>query len=120
MLGKSSSNPTHGLRATFIAQTSRVLSYVTGCFDDFQSAATAEAPERCSRCGGRLRLRLLLNSPTNDEEPLRLYRHETCSHYEWLTEIAPWTWRSSFSISNLAEPANTPENSPLRSTSFAG
>jgi DNA-directed RNA polymerase subunit M/transcription elongation factor TFIIS len=40
-------------------------------------------PERCSRCGGSLRLWLLLDSPLSEDEPLRVYRCETCSKFEW-------------------------------------
>jgi len=47
---------------------------------------TPAAPERCSVCGGPLRLWLLLNPTANGEEPLRVYRCENCGHFEWASE----------------------------------
>jgi DNA-directed RNA polymerase subunit M/transcription elongation factor TFIIS len=47
---------------------------------------TPAALERCSRCGNPLRLWLLLNPPPDEEEPLRVYRCEACSHFEWESE----------------------------------
>jgi uncharacterized protein with PIN domain len=46
-------------------------------------APTSAARERCSRCGGHLRLSLLLNSPKEAEEALRVYRCESCRQFEW-------------------------------------
>jgi hypothetical protein len=43
-------------------------------------------PGSTARCGGPLRLQLLLNSPTNEEEPLQVNRCETCKHFEWISE----------------------------------
>jgi hypothetical protein len=48
---------------------------------------TPGAPERCSRCGGPLRLWLLLNPPPNEQEPLRVYRCDTFGHFEWDSEL---------------------------------
>jgi DNA-directed RNA polymerase subunit M/transcription elongation factor TFIIS len=41
------------------------------------------APEWCSRCGGSLRLWLLLDSPLSEDVPMRVYRCETCGNFEW-------------------------------------
>lgn len=44
---------------------------------------TPAAPERCSRCGGSVRLWLLLNSPLSEDEPLRVYKCDICGNFEW-------------------------------------
>jgi DNA-directed RNA polymerase subunit M/transcription elongation factor TFIIS len=56
--------------------------------DDEGTGKTAgpAAPEQCSLCGGRLRVWLLLDSPLSEDQPLRVYRCETCNHFEWASD----------------------------------